>query len=104
MVCTLHTGERTYITYFLEVHVPTHTTHAAHTTHTTHTAHTTHATHAISIKIILIRRTILFILIYPSVEVGFDKIVSEFCEARPIFRLDIFLLELEIKTTRTENF
>jgi len=106
---------KTCFTYFFKVHAShashaSHTSHASHASHTSHTSHTSHASHAshashtIGIKVILIGRTILFVLVYPSVKVGFDEIISDFREARPVFRFDIFLLEFEIETTRTENF
>ena len=88
---------KTCFTYFFKVH-------ASHAPHSSHAPHAPHASHTIGIKVILIRRTILFVLVYPSVKVGFDEIISEFREARPVFRFDIFLLELEVETTRTENF
>jgi len=88
---------KTCFTYFFKVH-------ASHASHASHTSHASHASHTIGIKVILIGRTILFVLVYPSVKVGFDEIISDFREARPVFRFDIFLLEFEIETTRAENF
>jgi len=97
---------KTGFTYFFKVHAShaSHTSHTSHTSHASHASQTSHASHTISIKVILIGRTILFVLVYPSVEVGFDEIISEFREARPVSRFDIFLLEFEIETTRAENF